>query len=108
MHLILVMQRRKPRKDGAREQMEVKVKKSDDIIEKMLSWIQGLHDERGLLPQFSISLPSPPSPETYSAGRVPIPTRLVNGRGVEYFKLHSPLFPSLLFPSLPFTCLVVH
>lgn len=32
----------------------------------------------------------------------------VNGRGVEYFKLHSPLFPSLLFPSLPFTCLVVH
>lgn len=54
--------------------------------------------------------------EMYSAGRVPIPTRLVNGRGVEYFKLHFPPFffsplpvlPPLCLPFHFFSCLVVH
>ena len=50
-------------------------------------------------PSLSLSLSrspsSSPSHEMYSAGRVPIPTRLVNGRGVEYFK--QP-FTRLLFP----------
>lgn len=67
----------------------------------MLSWIQGLLDERGLHPQLPPPHPTPP-PEMYSAGPVPILTRLVNGRRAEYFKLHSPPFSFLTPLVLPF------
>lgn len=67
-------------------------------------------DERGLLPQCTISLLS----KMYGAGRVPITTRLVNGRGVEYFKQPFTLllFSLLTSLSLPlffflFTCALV-
>lgn len=74
--------------------------------------MKGVHSHSA--PSLSLSLylsrspSSSPSHETYSAGRVPIPTRLVNGRGVEYFK--QP-FTRLLFPpysslSLPFFSLL--
>lgn len=48
--------------------------------------------------------------EMYSAGRFPIPTWLVNGRGVEYFKqpftlLFSSLLPSLSFPPTVRLCI---
>lgn len=69
---------------------------------------------RPALPRLPPSLPPlARSFEMYSVGRVLVPTRLVNGRGVEYFKLHFPPFPPLLLlSSLPFhffpPCLVVH
>lgn len=80
---------------------EVRVKMAMTSLRKMLSWISGLLDGNGPLPPF------PHPPEMYSASRVPVPTWLVNGRGVEYFTLHSA--DSLLTPLLlAFFCLTVH
>lgn len=97
-----------PAKDGGREQMEVKVKcecERDDIIEKMLSCIQEMRGQKtpSLLAPFLSH-----SAEMYSVGCLLVPTRLVNGTGVEYFKLHFPPFSlSLsLFPPL-FGCALV-
>lgn len=73
----------------------------------MLSWIQGVMKEVYSHSAESLSLPLAPSlsssHEMYSAGCVPIPTWLVNGRGVEYFKQpFALLLFSFFLLSLPF------
>lgn len=66
------------------------------------NWIKEVwpHIAPSLFLLFPLSLPLSLSLslEMYSAGRVAIPTRLVNGRRIEYFKQHITLFLSLLTP----------
>lgn len=59
------------------------------------SWMKEVYSHSA--PSLSLSPSFFLSHEMYSAGRVPIPTWLVNGRGVEYFKQR---FTLLLFPSI--------
>lgn len=101
---------RKPWKDGAREQMEVKVKwewNGDDIIEENAE-LDSRATAWKLPPPTVCPLHSHPHrPEMYSASCIPsLHSWLMEG-GVEYFTLHSS--DSLLTPLLlPFFCLPVH